>query len=128
MARNFKLNRDLSTRECAMRSFKITQEYFARDPGVMMGDVADALMSRLNICRATAYRQVRLAMDILAIPYDENAHLSRRAEKTACTNQDPEVRARISAAQKARWTDQRRAQASALATQRNREKGLSIHA
>src|SRR5690349_6539175 len=69
-ARNAKLNPDMRSREASMRCLLIVQAEMSKNPLALMGDMADRCMERLRLSRASAYRYVREAIDILGIPYD----------------------------------------------------------
>lgn len=78
-----KRNLDMGESECAMRVLEITRRAFARNPNAMLGDVVDKCIAALNISRSQGYRLVRMATDVLAIPYDATAHYGRRGNKAA---------------------------------------------
>ena len=54
--------------ELAMRTLLIVQAHAAAHPDFMMGEIARPMMERFGISRATAYRMVSTAVDVLCIP------------------------------------------------------------
>lgn len=52
-----------------MRVLLMVQSAVALDQDFLLADVAQAAEDRFGISRATAFRQVRRAIDVLAIPY-----------------------------------------------------------
>jgi hypothetical protein len=68
----------LSVRELAMRSMEITRAHVADHPDFMMADIANRLTARYGISRASAFRYVRVAVDVLAIHYDHNERMRKQ--------------------------------------------------
>ncbi|WP_233202503.1 hypothetical protein [Dyella sp. AD56] len=56
----------------AMRVLVAVQDAYRRDKHFLMGDIADAVCDELRISRATASRHMRTALDVLAVPYDDD--------------------------------------------------------
>jgi len=65
-----KKKHELTTRQCAMYALLAVQEAYKRDPAFLMSDVAKALQGQYGMCRATAFRYMRTAVDVLCIAYD----------------------------------------------------------
>lgn len=78
MAKNF----EQMPGELAMRTVLLVQEYARRNPNFLMGDIVQNLMRDYGVCRATGFRYVRRAVDVLCLPYDANdARKSRAADR-----------------------------------------------
>ena len=71
------------TRACelGMRVLLMVQSAVARDQDFLLADVARAAEGRFGISRATAFRQVRRAVDVLAIPYHWSATRAARIDE-----------------------------------------------
>ena len=64
-----------------MRVLLVVQAAHGMDPGFLMGDLAEDLQERYGISRATTYRRIRQALDVLGIDYDgDNSHRRERIE------------------------------------------------
>lgn len=63
---------DITATERAMRILLIVQAMQKRDPHFIIRDAVSAAMDEISTSRATAYRFVRQAIDILCIPYDHD--------------------------------------------------------
>lgn len=74
MAKNF----EQSPGELGMRVVLLVQEHAKRHPDFLMGDVALKLMREYGVCRATSFRYVRRAMDVLCLSYDVGEVRKRR--------------------------------------------------
>lgn len=71
-------------RELGMRVYELTREHARRHPDFLIGDIAGRVVERYGTCRATAYRYVRTAVDVLGIAYDANERLkTHRADRCA---------------------------------------------
>lgn len=80
---------EYSPSELNMRVVLRVQEYATRHPDFMMCDLAARLMAEFNLSRATGFRVVRRAMDVLCLSYDASeARKIRFAERVAegCAN------------------------------------------
>lgn len=72
------MSHDMTASVCAMRVLLIVQAAQKRDPHFIIRDAVSTVMEQMNIGRATAYRRVREAIDILCIPYDHDEIRHRR--------------------------------------------------
>lgn len=73
------MSRDITTPECAMRVLLLVQRAQQRDPHFLIRDAVTDAMDKFSLSRASAYRLVRQAIDVLCIPYD---HDEIRRERT----------------------------------------------
>ena len=62
----------MATIEAAMHSVLAVKEISARVPNFTMGEVVQRLCCDFDMGRATAFRYVRRAIDVLGIHYDPN--------------------------------------------------------
>lgn len=68
--------------ELAMRVLVAVQDAYRRDKHFVMFDLAGNVCDELSISRATAYRHMRSAIDVLGISYDDDPVRDRaRREK-----------------------------------------------
>lgn len=75
MKRNF----DMGLIELAMRVFERTRLAAARHPDFVMAEVVAEVVRDFGCAESTAFRQVRVAVDVLGIHYD--GHVGREAKK-----------------------------------------------
>lgn len=64
--------------ELSMRIILAVQERQSRDPHFLMGELAEGVVLRYGCSRACAYRYLRLAVDVLGIPYEGDPLRSKR--------------------------------------------------
>jgi hypothetical protein len=70
--------------ELGMLVYEMTREHARCHPDFLMGDIADRVVERYGTCRATAYRYVRTAVDVLGIDYDAVARMKlHRSDRCA---------------------------------------------
>jgi hypothetical protein len=75
---------EYSPSELNMRVVLRVQEYAKRHPDFVMCDLASRLMEEFNLSRATGFRVVRRAMDVLCLSYDASkARKSKLADRIA---------------------------------------------
>lgn len=66
------MERDFNGGELAMRVLLLVQRAQRSDPHFIIRDAAANAMEQFGLSRATAYRLVRKAIDVLCIPYDHD--------------------------------------------------------
>ena len=69
--------------ELGMRIMEVVRTHASAHPNFMMSDLSEVLSERFNISRATCFRHMRTALDVLCIPYDEGTRRPRICEKIA---------------------------------------------
>lgn len=80
------MRRDVTIPECAMTVLMIVQAAHRRDSHFLIRDIAHEATSQMPISRATAYRLARMAIDLLAIPYDcDEVRMARTKERRVDT-------------------------------------------
>lgn len=81
--------------DLAMRVVLAVQERQARDPHFLMGELAEGVVLRYGCSRACAFRYLRMAVDVLGIPYENDPLRSkRRNERSLGGKQNARARGR----------------------------------
>lgn len=73
----------LGVRELSMQVYEITRLRAAKDPDFMMCEIADIVIARFDTSRATAFRYIRAAVDVLCIDYGNTPpRIAKHIERT----------------------------------------------